>query len=417
MRRSACASVPETPETPATQYSARQWAKMEGVEFPSDDEADFLSNKATSAQKGKQRQIFGGPKLDEAPHDIDSDSISSDNHGRHADSSMDIVAPESQRPVTSNFRRHDTLWFFDGSLFLQIHGVRFKLHRSRLRRASDFFEQVFAIREANIRKVCVKIEEVAGFDLYILDGMAEFRSSRTLVPFGVLASVVRAATTLRCESIRSWAIASIEESWTWSAQTKIHDPLPDVDACEILVLASTHAIPETVTARAFYELLRTQRWDKHANQLCIPKKALNKAQEQLADAWISIAADAQHSIVPCPFSSTLSVPPLQADSSLSLNDPEAAVAAAPLPRLPCISHSVSSVRAIHIKIVHALFEHHSFDPLGGLEALIAGEDVWAAKGYCAGCVHLRTKLWMGKKDKLMHEMNNVWFAELRTKNS
>ncbi|KAJ6498795.1 hypothetical protein C8R45DRAFT_925526 [Mycena sanguinolenta] len=359
-----------------------------------------------------------------------------------------VIQPEHQSSTAATrnpaiFRRHETFWFLDGSLFLQLAGVRFKMHRSRLRRASAFFEQLFAIREdlfekesmnaelksGDGRDVRVPVEEVAGLDLYILDGIgvksADFEVLMSAVDNGLeyaytgcdgqvqvqtimLASAFRAATTLQCNSIRSWAIASIQNIWTWSPEMVFCEPLPLVEASEILNLVRSHGhtMPDTVLSRALYELLRSPHFNDMKNMdinLPIPRKRLDDARGKLQDAWIYIAADVQPSVVLCP----CGVPPPSKSSAADTDDTSS-------PPAQCISQSPSEVlREIHMRMVHtSCLDKYLSDPLGGLDALIAMEDVWSAEGYCLGCVCLKMRLWKGKKDKLMKEMKDVWFQDL-----
>ncbi|KAF7376584.1 hypothetical protein MSAN_00074800 [Mycena sanguinolenta] len=409
--------------------------------------------KPTPRKKTQKRIVFSEDS------DMDTDPLSQNfapsvqQTQTRAESLIQVIEPEHQSSTAANpaaFRRHETFWFADGSLFLQLAGVRFKMHRSRLRRASAFLEQLFAIREDSFEeesmnialnsgdalKVGVPVEEVAGLDLYILDGigvkLADFEVLMNAVDSGLeyvytgrgasqvqvqktpsvamLVSTIRAATTLQCESIRSWAIACIQEIWTWSPEFDFRKSLLLVDASEILNLPRTHwhKIPATVLARTLYELLRSPHFDdKNMDiNLLIPRRRLNDARGKLQDAWVSIAADALSSVVLCP----CGVPPPCESSSADTDDTA-------FPPAHCISQSPSDVvRDIHIRTVHtSLLDNHLSDPLGGLDALIAMEEVWLAEGYCPGCVYLRRKLWKGKKDKLMSEMFNVWFQDLMKK--
>jgi hypothetical protein len=207
------------------------------------------------------------------------------------------------------------------------------------------------------------------------------------VPFSVLASAIRAATTFQCPGIRSWAIQSIEEIWT--PRRTFLEPLPN--ASQVLTLARTYHMAETVTDRALYELLRAENFDELRNMHPpFLQKRLDIARGKMHDAWISIAADPDKSSVPCPWGPGL--------------DSETA----------CISHSPSGIRDNHTKVVHtSLFiDRYMYDPIGGLESLISGEINWSATGYCPGCVQLKTRLWTDKKDKLVQELN-LWFQDFK----
>ncbi|KAJ7879589.1 hypothetical protein B0H14DRAFT_3129673 [Mycena olivaceomarginata] len=390
--------------------SLTEYARMKGLNFSRDDDYGSLDEAASTSpvtpdQQSQKRKRGGGEEYHRFPPPHKNRACAHSNH-KIKPKGQPAKAFSRAAPST-NFRRHESFWFNDGSLFIQLDGVRFKIHRTRLRRASSFLGRVFDIREAAYIKsfmnislksgdfldVSVKVEEVDGFDLYILDGIhvsledfevlvnlidggLEYVYGSGQVPFSVLASAIRAATTFQCPGIRSWAIQSIEE--IWNPRRTFLEPLPN--ASQVLTLARTYHMAETVTDRALYELLRAENFDELRNMHPpFLQKRLDIARGKMHDAWISIAADPDKSSVPCPWGPGL--------------DSEAA----------CISHSPSGIRDNHTKVIHtSLFiDRYMYDPIGGLESLISGEINWSATGYCPGCVQLKTRLWTDKKDKLV----------------
>ncbi|KAJ7887674.1 hypothetical protein B0H14DRAFT_2498271 [Mycena olivaceomarginata] len=136
----------------------------------------------------------------------------------------------------------------------------------------------YFLKSGDFLDVSVKVEEVDGFDLYILDGIhvsledfevlgnlidggLEYVYGSGQVPFSILASAIRAATTFQCPGIRSWAIQSIEE--IWNPRRAFLKPLSN--ASQVLTLARTYHMAETVTDRALYELLRAENFDELRN--------------------------------------------------------------------------------------------------------------------------------------------------------
>ncbi|KAJ6538895.1 hypothetical protein DFH09DRAFT_1397662 [Mycena vulgaris] len=313
----------------------------------------------------------------------------------------------------TDFERHK-LWFPDGSLLIQLNRMRFRLHQSRLTSASLFFQELFRIRElsweventtislmsGDSADVPVTLEEVHGTDLFTLDevgvSLADFEIlmevldngvayCRDVVPFSTLASVIRAATTLRCAGILAWAVAGVEKQW---ASRSFLEHIPDASEC--FILTRKYTMSENTTTRALYELLRTAEVTD-ISHLLIPHKPFLDARKKLNEAWLSVATSAPESAVPCP----------------SISSGVGAV------QLCISSSSEAAARRVHLQLVRkTLLQRHLWDPIGGLESLISMDEVWNTAGYCLGCVHLRKRLWASKKEKLIQDLVG-WFKELR----
>ncbi|KAJ7467165.1 hypothetical protein FB451DRAFT_1369566 [Mycena latifolia] len=283
------------------------------------------------------------------------------------------------------FQKHQTFWFPDGSLFIQLEKMRFRLHKSRLARASNFFEELFRLRDAlwenevleislesgDSADVAVDVEEVHGMDLYFLDNIGvsliDFevfmnvldngvRYSANEVPFSTLASAIRAATTFKCPFVCSWAIAGIEKQ---STPPTFLEPIPD--AAQSFVLARKYNMDKSgiIMTRALYELLRMEEVTDVAH-LSIPKDRFLEARRNLKKAWLAVAKHSSDSAVTCPLESASAVTTQQ-----------------------CISHSLFEVRRVHQELVYpTLWDRYCCDPIGILEVLMSMDEQWAAAGYC-----------------------------------
>lgn len=318
-----------------------------------------------------------------------------------------------QRP---DFEKHPTLFFSDGSLFIQLAKMRFRLHKTRLANTSQFFNELFRLRDssweqvlpmeislesgdAEVTTVVVEAEEVYKIDLYVLDNVDldladfemlmmldtnnEMRYSPDVLPFSTLASVLRAAKTLRCYEMFTWAIACIEKQWT---QPSYLVPIPN--AWETFVLARKYNMDISITMRALYELLRIQAEDD-TRARSLPSDCFLKAREMLNKAWVTITESQNNFVVPCPLTPR----------------PEGTV---PL----CTSHSPPDIGRTHNELVHEhIFKQHLFDPIGGLEALITMEKAWRVAGYCVTCIHLKKSLWAEQREKMVQDLK-VFYNEL-----
>ncbi|KAJ7121345.1 hypothetical protein C8R43DRAFT_1151198 [Mycena crocata] len=317
------------------------------------------------------------------------------------------------RKNSVTFRQHDIFYFSDLFVFVQLDGIRFKLHHSRLDRVSLFFSDLFKKRGSrwewewmNIPidtgdsvTVSVRVEDHSGFSVYILDNIGlrlqDFEVILKImdngvayggkpVPMYILASAIRGATTLCCPEILSWAVRGTEQIWTSHTFLK---PIPD--ALECFIVARKYNLPHKITTRALYEVLRPKELD-HTQHLSMPRKELDLARTKLYEEWIFLAAKPENSFVTCP---------------LSGHDDGR-----------CISQSADSVQDIHSRLVHTscVLDTHLFDPIGGLEHLISMDELWAAEGYCFSCIELRKRKWTKKKDILIGELQNLFKGIIET---
>ncbi|KAG2370319.1 hypothetical protein BDR07DRAFT_1387002 [Suillus spraguei] len=143
-------------------------------------------------------------------------------------------------------QKHEDFYILDGNTVVEVDGVLFKLHRSRLVIKSSFFAQLL---EHNSKDMTVyHLGNITTADDLV--ALLKFDDNPTEYyfqppPFSVLAPILRAATALRFETYRVWAAGVLGQTWS-------------ENAAEIIALARSCNVNNGVK-RALYELSRT-RW-------------------------------------------------------------------------------------------------------------------------------------------------------------
>ncbi|KDR66487.1 hypothetical protein GALMADRAFT_232550 [Galerina marginata CBS 339.88] len=179
-------------------------------------------------------------------------------------------------------KTHDTHWFVDGNILLQIGQVRFRLHRSRLVAQSAWFKSLFerqvGILQGNefedqeeIDQAIGSAQVVDGLDLFYLDypdGPTATEFAELLMamdnaieylddppPFPVLQDVFVAAVFFRFRSFKRAMENSIEALFPDSVAEVTSAVIPH--AVDAFNLGRTYAAVKGVVPRALYELART----------------------------------------------------------------------------------------------------------------------------------------------------------------
>lgn len=87
-------------------------------------------------------------------------------------SAMKVDPPASARPavqkITGGYVKHSTFWLFDGTTFVQIRNIRFKLHRSTLVEKSKWFKGMI---ENPPHDRCIYADGETGATVYCLDSL------------------------------------------------------------------------------------------------------------------------------------------------------------------------------------------------------------------------------------------------------
>ncbi|KAH7921248.1 hypothetical protein BV22DRAFT_1019743 [Leucogyrophana mollusca] len=298
--------------------------------------------------------------------------------------------------VSSSHRpqKHDTFWILDGNAILEIGGVLFKLHRSRLVDQSLFFADLF---EANLSDNDVIVEEDVSGTIYHLHNTTPRDFTALLMldknpfeycfgapPFYTIAAILRASTALRFPKYREFAIQYLERQWPSALSSLTAERQPH--AVDVIILGRQQDVPR-VLKRAFYELLRSSGFGLNdgegdeegegASDLEMDRQDERRmiiAREHLHLAWTQATRrfDLSFKVPKCP-------------------SPEAKSAAWER----CVIDS-------------GLADEFMWDPLCGLQALM---DIrWGKEeGWCKECVKMRKDAWAKTRASLWARMD-MWMS-------
>ena len=320
--------------------------------------------------------------------------------------------------------RHHEYWLLDGSVVVCVQKTCFKLHRSTLINKSKYFKSIISDPPLGTDGLRCDIDDVSVLDferllkaidagvyvLYQLDASNSFHSPpfRAYVfeppPFHVLASILRAASTLEFTQELEFASRSIRAMWPCELAGLTKDGIPN--AAATINLAKDCDMPE-VLKRAYYELLRSdalgqdpenfdfERQEDHDNST-IPRDdliSLIKTREQLWGQWYSLADR--------PPNKNGFYCPLQLVPNPEGDQP------APTPeQLKCASAHEKSFEHWDTQVkTSGIFQEFMYDPLCGLERLSKIE--WEKLGYCDGCVKSWRRQWGIDRAKLWGNLD-VW---------
>ncbi|KAI0703484.1 hypothetical protein BC835DRAFT_1319183 [Cytidiella melzeri] len=304
--------------------------------------------------------------------------------------------------------RNRTYWFLDGSVVLQLEDQMFRLHRSRLANQSTYFQELFSAAPGdggaeNGGDLCdfidkcpvfkVKGVSVADFEqlLMALDNAISYVYSPP--EFSQLASILRAAQTLRFSALEDFASRTLRQMWSKELSKLTESRIKH--APETIILAREYEMPELLK-RAFYELVRTARLgededadsdDPDVASTQISRQdlvRLIRAREELVARWILTAGSPPEIL--CPLA------PVEPPSKESAKCMQA--------RANLFAHWNEVVKK-------GLFEEYLYDPLVGLQRLV--EHDWTELGYCRGCVKAWRDSWMAQRVKLWQQLE-LWLG-------
>ncbi|EKM50974.1 uncharacterized protein PHACADRAFT_187594 [Phanerochaete carnosa HHB-10118-sp] len=310
----------------------------------------------------------------------------------------------SRRPT-----KHAEHWHIDGSVVLQLGGVAFRLHRSRLSQQSTFLAKLFHDGREGREIINVVFEErvtrakrqgsMDDQPLYVIDGVAPDDFAKLLnaldnainyifqpPEFPDLAALLRASLALSFTALSTFATRTLETMWPSSMPTLAVHPNAK-HAEETVVLARTCGLPSLLKS-AFYELLRAPGLGQSVEQEFL----LDGANEERARR---------------------KVPPADLARLIKTREELAAqwARAAALPPDPrefgCSSFggrqcAVTTVDAVRLwrEAVHAsdLYIEYMHDPIAGLERLC--DLGWVELGFCKNCVGAWCASWARQREKV-----------------
>jgi len=275
--------------------------------------------------------------------------------------------------------------------------------------------------------------------------------------FGIIASILRAATRLSFGDMGAWAVRTLEMMWKDDFDEVTEDHIQH--AAETVNLTWDYDIPR-VRRRAFYELLRTKNFgqdfdlrdddvrasarlpveeageslgDRAENKYAangttvngsrrrrMPRAALLSrddvgrliyAREELLDAWIRITATFPDSVV-CPSASDGAQYSAGDGLCFSATD---GVGASPVPIgkktkgrvCDTLSRSSSSLRWAALVHQSGTFMQYKYDPVLGLSAL---KKLNWSKNFCKTCISQLHLIWDKERAKLWVYQLDEWLC-------
>lgn len=313
------------------------------------------------------------------------------------------------RSECASAKEHEDFYILDANTVIEVDGVLFKLHRSRLVTKSSFFAQLLqhdlkddfldnGVRVENDGKATVyhlgnitTVDDLVAL-LKFDDNPTEYHFQPP--PFSVVAPVLRAATALRFETYRVWAARVLGQTCPSSLADLTPEPIQN--AVEIVALPRSCEVNSVVKC-ALYELARTRRIGLpgleqigHADQKCV-----ELMRELLVTTWSEIAvrigmSSCQHDCAP------------KADV---FSPKKKKKSFAPQETHSC-SFKSGKQQATWDKCVHdsGLYTKFLFDSVCGAQALI--DIPWGEVGWCSDCIQSKRATWRKIQQKVWSDMDN-----------
>ncbi|KAG1738601.1 uncharacterized protein EDB91DRAFT_1054438 [Suillus paluster] len=344
-----------------------------------------------------------------------------------ARSCKEDVSTENIRPtkrsrlerVTHVAHKHEQFWILDGNTVLEVGGVLFKLHRSRLVDQSMFFAGLLDEQDVHMDDSVVVESDEHGLVYHLsnttpkdLEALLQLDKNPmayyfTPPTFPALAAILRGATALGFDTYRSFAVKVLENAWSSSLADFTTETKPN--AVEVVALARTCGI-ESVLKRAFYEMVRLAGYGLGDGELDgsdggsleisrADERRLERMREQLISTWSQAAVRVDRSFI-CPNQ------PKEMIDHTAATGPSSSTSPTHLSKCP----SPSSKRDAWERRVHdsGLYDEYQFDPLCGLQALI--DIKWDEdEAWCLDCVRARREAWTRMRQRTWERIG-VWMG-------
>jgi hypothetical protein len=319
-------------------------------------------------------------------------------------------------------RKHEDFYILDANTVIEVDGVLFKLHRSRLVTKSLFFMQLLENHDNdNFPNDQVRVEIDGKVTVYHLGNTTTADDFVALLtfddnpteyyfqppPFSVLASILRAATALRFEKYRVWAARVLEQ--TWSSSLADLTPEPKENAADVIILARSCGVNSGVK-RALYELARTRRIGLHdvlgqAGLLRIglaDERCVELIKELLVTTWSKVAV--RIDTYPC-LDQHSSLTLTKYPPSLTLAKHKKIRYAPDDPEIPKKCPLKTTQQVAWDERVHdsGLYTKFLFDPVCGAQELI--NIPWEKEDWCTDCIQSRRAAWRKIRENLWSDMD------------
>ncbi|KZT26036.1 hypothetical protein NEOLEDRAFT_1147465 [Neolentinus lepideus HHB14362 ss-1] len=356
----------------------------------------------------------------------------------------------SARGSSKSLHRHSRFWQLDGSVIIQVESILFRLHRSRLHRASgeDEDEEEDKRSEEEDREMIDRcpVYEVSHSQVTAREFekvLAAMEDGVTYIknppPFSDLISILRVSTHLSFPKYREWALAEIEDMWggdldglisqegdgNWN-NARYGKGVQTKWATKMVLVARECGL-RNILKRTLYELLRAGGFaqpDKDEDEVklfgqgpgnarvCIfddeddedrsdelPPALLRKllvAREHLLSEWIR-ACKAEGFLCP----------------QATLNGPASEQLPSPDSSSPAHSCPTAEEKAVAWNVTGGMgstvFQKYLYDPICGLSYLMNIDLGAGGLGFCEGCVEVRKAAWLAHRQKIWDNLG-IWLG-------
>jgi hypothetical protein len=243
--------------------------------------------------------------------------------------------------------------------------------------------------------------------------------------FHVVASVLRASTTLSFTQFRTWAVKWLESTWSNDLDDLGHEVLPN--AAETVVLCRKYNVPNALK-RALYELVVTPTFDQDTageteSDGSHPETESDGSHPETESdgSHPETASDGSHPDLVAEPKTCSGVLALSQDDLQGLNTAKTAFVSAFLDMTvtspasykcvkklsPCKSRSMSTWARLVFK-TNIVKDYHT-DPLSGLLDLREKASNWEKEGWCIECIESRREAWQEKREELWSKLDE-WFG-------
>jgi hypothetical protein len=216
--------------------------------------------------------------------------------------------------------------------------------------------------------------------------------------FHVVASVLRASTTLSFTQFRTWAVKWLESTWSNDLDDLGHEVLPN--AAETVVLCRKYNVPNALK-RAFYELAATPTFDQgagrtesdgsHPDLVAKPKTC--------SGVVLALTQDDLQGLI------TAQAAFVSAFLDMTVTSPASYTCVKNLSS--CKSNCMSTWARLVYKT--NIIKNYHTDPLSGLLDLREKARNWVKEGWCMACTESRREAWQQKREELWSKLDE-WFG-------
>ncbi|KAF8845496.1 hypothetical protein BDN67DRAFT_462325 [Paxillus ammoniavirescens] len=315
-------------------------------------------------------------------------------------------------------QKHATYWYPDADTVISVEDVLYRLSSSRLKDQSELFSDLLSGEPsaATLRAVdtsrqgdevtCYSVRHLAAKDFDVLLRMdrrpTEFHVNTP--SFHQVAAILRAASLLKMDGYRAFAINRLE-SW-WPTDVRLISRNPRRHAAEAFILCRQCDVLQLLKP-VFYDLVRDQHRRIEGTAVKESKEEMGVTIDHPESSCVDLGLDAlsrederlvfraRELFLIAWFNTGLRTPSRTCDS-----DRGTGLKKCPTPRQKDTAWNASVHKS-------GLFEEFMHDPIMGLEAL--GALKWGSedKSWCGLCVEQVQQKWTETTEKLWNQLDEL----------